>query len=283
MTDEMWWEVDVRLSDPEEEAYGLMLLGAVGSEDRGNGLVRCYLYGNSAALEKFRAALAEHSYTILEDRPSPQRNWVIESREHWPPVRVGALTIEPCLTLETAPEVEPDSLGETVRLIPGTGFGTGDHPSTVLALEVLQEQLKERRPPVMLDFGTGSGILSLAAARLGCPRIVAVDHDYISLVNARDNIVINGLQQRVELVCGDWDTLDFSVELAVANLYAELLVAKAHHFARLIRPHGLLLTSGILQDRFDDVRACFSQGVWRTLRTFEKGEWRGMVCERGAD
>jgi ribosomal protein L11 methyltransferase len=145
--------------------------------------------------------------------------------------------------------------GVVVTLDPGLAFGTGHHPTTALCLRWLDAAPLDRA--VLVDYGCGSGILAIAALKLGAARAVAVDHDPQALeatvVNAAENRVADRL-----LVCAPGDCPETGVDLLVANILAAPLVELAARFAGLVRPGGSLALSGVLRDQADAVWRAYS-------------------------
>jgi len=129
---------------------------------------------------------------------------------------------------------------------PGRGFGTGTHNTTRICLSFLEEVAEEVRPGRLLDVGTGSGILAIAGVKLGIPRALAVDIDREALENARENLVLNGVLDRVDLVAGEPGSVGASFPLLLANLHYYAFLKLSKELARLTAPGGYLVMSGFL-------------------------------------
>jgi len=161
--------------------------------------------------------------------------WILSPR----PVRVGSLRIVPA-HLET----EPGAL----RLIDAAAFGTGLHPTTALCLEALENAVRldaDVAAGAVLDVGTGSGILALAALLLGVPRATGIDIDDEALRTAAENARLNGLDGRLELAHATPETTEGRWPLVLANVLTAPLVDMAPALARLVGHHGRLILSGI--------------------------------------
>ena len=143
-----------------------------------------------------------------------------------------------------------------VRLDPGLAFGTGTHPSTALCLNWLDAHLAPGAR--LIDYGCGSGVLALAAAKLGAAEVHAFDIDPQALIATRDNARANGLQLRVHEQAG---TLPRAADVVVANILAGILCELAPRFAGLVRPGGELVLGGLMEHEAADVTeayaACF--------------------------
>ncbi len=157
-------------------------------------------------------------------------------------------------TFTILPEGEPLPAGESRPLILGKkgAFGSGEHETTASCLEELA-RLPGLAGMRALDLGSGTGILALAAIRLGARSVVAIDIDWRAALSCADNVRLNGLEAQVFSVCGELACLaagDF--DLVMANIYADLHLALAEDMTAKTRSGGFLLLSGIpLQDKFD--------------------------------
>lgn len=160
-----------------------------------------------------------------------------------------------------------DSGALNIRLDPGLAFGTGTHPSTRLCLRWLDANL--RRGDTVIDYGCGSGILAIAAMKLGASRAEGVDIDQQALLAARHNAMQNQVAAAFHAAADD---LTSQAEVVLANILANPLVVLAPLLARLTRPHGRIVLSGILAPQADEVRAAY--GPWFDMTTTEpEDEW----------
>lgn len=158
-----------------------------------------------------------------------------------------------------------------VRMDPGLAFGTGTHPTTALCLEWL-----DAHPPAgdeVVDFGCGSGVLALAALRLGARRASCFDIDPQALIAARDNAGANGLTARVRL-CDSAAAIPRGADLLLANILSGPLVALAPSFAEILRPTGALVLCGLMEPEAAEVALACS--AWFDMRTF--GVRESWVC-----
>jgi ribosomal protein L11 methyltransferase len=207
-----------------------------------------------------------------------EEDWANAWKEHFFAHRVGErLVIKPSWR-----EFEggPDDL--VVTLDPGMAFGTGLHPTTRLCLLGL-----ERAAPAgqaVLDVGTGSGILSLAAARLGAERVFAVDLDEVAVQTARANVAANGLADRIEVARGSVEAAPAgrSYDLVLANIIARVIIDLAPALAARVRPGGRLVASGVLDLRHDEVAAALGAVGLSVEETLREGDWTALLCARRA-
>jgi len=181
-----------------------------------------------------------------------ERDWVRVWMDHFHPMRFGQ-RLWICPTAQTPPD--PDAVN--IRLNPGLAFGTGTHPTTALCLEWLDGA--DLANQTVLDYGCGSGILAIAAAKLGARRVWAVDIDPQALLASDDNAAENEVEDRLELASPAALPVALAVDVLVANILAGVLVRLAPEFARRVKPGGRLVLSGILEPHADAVQTAFAQ------------------------
>lgn len=163
-----------------------------------------------------------------------------------------------------------------IRLDPGMAFGSGLHPSTQLCLRLLEEHLQPGWS--VADVGTGSGILAVAAAKLGAARVLAVDHDPLAAEVARANAAHNGVAEAVSVVVGNLlDPVPAPVDLILANLTADAVIPLAPQLVPRLRPGGLAILSGIADVREAEVRRAVGGAGLRLLQVAAQGEWRALL------
>ena len=207
-------------------------------------------------------------------RPVDDVDWAEAWKDGYAPQRIGRVVIVPSWLSEPigADEVE-------LRLDPGMAFGTGLHPSTRGCLALLQRV--SPMPPRVLDVGSGSGILALAALRLGAERAVCLDTDPVAVEATRANAAANGLADRVEAREG---TLPASPQatypLVLANLVASILVELAPSLAAHTEPGGTVIASGIIEGRTDEVLAGLAAAGLASEERLEDGEWTSLRVRR---
>jgi ribosomal protein L11 methyltransferase len=181
-------------------------------------------------------------------------------------------------------EVQPLPDDIVLRLDPGMAFGTGGHETTRLCLELL-ERIMDEMPllvsPSVLDLGTGSGILAMAAVRLGAGRVCAVDIDPLAVEVARENLAANGLAEQVELGTTPLESLNGSFDIILANILAEELVRLAPHLTERLAPGGTVVLSGILAEKEQLVRSGFAPYPLDYRETLHEGEWVALLYRKG--
>jgi ribosomal protein L11 methyltransferase len=206
-------------------------------------------------------------------------DWSTSWKANFKPLRIGRrLLIVP--SWEQA-EAGPDDV--VLSLDPGMAFGTGGHETTRLCLERLETVLLSRpsAPPAsVLDLGTGSGILAMAAARLGAGCVCAVDIDPEAVEVARENLAINGLTERIECSTTPLESLGGPFDVILANILAEELVRLAPQLTTRLACGGVLILSGILAEKEAFVRSGFAAQPLSYLETARQGEWVAMLYRK---
>jgi ribosomal protein L11 methyltransferase len=211
----------------------------------------------------------------LERREIEEEDWANGWKEHFHPLRIGNVVIKPSWReWDTAP-------GEIVlELDPGMAFGTGLHPTTALMLRAVQEHVQPGA--AVLDLGTGSGILALAAARLGA-RVTALDVSEVAVEAATRNVDENGLGGQIKVAHGSIDAVaGQTYDLLLANIIARVIADLAPALRDALRPGGILLASGIIEERADLVREALAAAGLHLIDDTCDGDWRLMVARRPA-
>ena len=198
-------------------------------------------------------ALAGDASRDLRIEHLAERDWERAWMDRFQPMRFGRrLWIRP-----SGSEIDQQD-AVVIDLDPGLAFGTGTHPTTALCLEWLDGQdLVGQR---LLDFGCGSGVLAIAAIKLGAHHAIAVDHDPQAVLATRDNAQRNRVGDRISVV----HSADFApqaVDLVVANILANVLIDLAQPIQDMLKTDGRLLLSGILCDQVDAVMQAYADGI----------------------
>jgi ribosomal protein L11 methyltransferase len=210
----------------------------------------------------------------MQRREIAEEDWANAWKEHFHPLKVGRVVIKPTWREWNA---TPDEI--VVELDPGMAFGTGLHPTTQLVLAALQSRVNPGME--ILDLGTGSGILAIAAARLGAT-VTALDISEVAVEVAVENVRQNRLQSAVHVGRGSIDAVrDRQFDLVFANIIAAVLAELAADLAQALRPGGELLGSGIIEERADLVRNAFTAAGLTLGEQACDGDW-WLICARAA-
>ena len=278
-------DVHLLAPSPDEELADLVLaeiddLGPIATEE---------IAAPAAALRIHFGHAAERDAAVLRLRARPwfhrltvhaldlsDEGWAERSQANLHALRIGDVVVAP--PWDCPASVERDEIA-LVIIQPSMGFGTGHHATTRLCLAALQ-RLSLRESSV-LDVGTGSGVLAITAVRLGAARAVGVDIDPDALASARENLLLNGVTDRIELQEADLAMLGgVAANVVTANLTGALLVRLASRLASLVQPGGHLVLSGFLLEEEAAVRAAFAPWTAHATGEFE-GEWGGLTVRVG--
>ncbi len=233
------------------------------------------LEGRLEALQDALAKLPEFGVigagTELTLRYVEEADWATAWKAYYKPMRIGKhLVVTP--PWET-PELGSDDLAIVVD--PGMAFGTGSHPTTQLCLIALEEYVKPGM--AVADVGTGSGILAIAAAKLGAATVSANDNDPLAVKIAAENAAVNGVMVAVA------ETLPPDpYAVVVANILADVIIGMAGQLAAWTIPSGTLIASGIIDTREADVRQAVEAAGFTSKDTRHQGEWVALVFARQA-
>jgi ribosomal protein L11 methyltransferase len=209
-------------------------------------------------------------------------DWSSNWKDHFKPLRIGnRLVIKP--TWESFPATGDDII---LELDPGMAFGTGTHPTTMLCLSILEGILSgenigsgsaNKKYRTVLDVGTGSGILSIAAALLGAESVTAIDIDPDTIPVATDNCILNRVASSVTASDTPLHLISGSFDVILANILAEELVRLAQELVQRLSPDGILILSGILTEKEDLVVGGFSNFNVTLSEIAREGEWSCIV------
>ena len=255
----------IDLPDADHATLDLLVdLGALDVELSQNGALSALL-PDSITPEQVSYVVGVESVAVLPAKGRDEGSvWVLSPRA----IRTGRIRIVPA---HVGPE--PGAL----KLIDASAFGTGLHPTTAMCLEVLDEEVQIAVPNDVLDVGTGSGVLALAALMLGVPAALGIDVDDDALGVAAENARLNGLGERLKLARGGPESLTGTWPLVFANLVAAPLIEMAAHLVRHVGHHGVLVLSGIPASVEPDVERTYRNLGMALLRVKSRAGWVALV------
>ncbi len=279
-----WLEISITSSPAQRELLipGLTELGCRGFQELDDTLL-CYFdksQWNPGSYELFRRDLHEilRTFSVNADiryRDIEDTNWNEEWERSLAPIEIGTrLVVKPTWTQYAATR---DRI--IIEIDPKMSFGTGYHESTRLILTLMEEQV--RAGDTVLDIGTGTGILAIAAVKLGARHATGIDIDEWSITNAKENVVKNGVEDRVRILSDHPSTLrSGSYSLIAANIMASTIIELLPEMCRLLAPSGRLFLSGLLDNDGETInRALADNGLHPTARASEN-EWIAIVAVR---
>ena len=202
---------------------------------------------------------------VLEDQ-AWERAWL----DHFQPIRFG----ERLWICPTGKQVCADD-PVVIRLDPGLAFGTGTHPTTALCLEWLDSA--DVQGKTLVDFGCGSGILAIAALKLGAAQVIAVDHDPQAIIATNNNAERNNVSDRLLAVSSD-DFQPQHADIVMANILANILIELAPLISGLVKPGGKLVLSGILHDQAAKVISAYNECSFTAPA--QKEDWVRLQAQR---
>lgn len=237
---------------------------------------------NPAILPQIKAKVIELAEFGLDYLPGEvivkdidNQKWATAWKKYYHPVRVTRhLTIVPSWL-----EYKPSQIDEKlITLDPGMAFGTGTHPTTRLMLEALSIVI--RGGETLLDVGTGSGVLSIAAKHFGVNQIIATDIDDIAVAKAQENLALNPIAQDIDVHVSDLlqDVVAENVDIIVANILAEVIHPLIPQAWDKLRLGGYFLTSGIIKDKFEEIRDAQIAAGFEIEQVLQIGDWYGLIA-----
>ena len=211
----------------------------------------------------------------LRQRVVKEQDWESAWKEHFHPLRVG-LRLVICPTWREHAPAESDVV---IMLDPGMAFGTGHHPTTRTCLETLERLV--RPGDRLLDVGCGSGILSIAAVKLGALCAIGLEIDPTAAKAAQENVRTNGQQSSVQIATGTLPSPlapDQGFDLVVANISGRVVTDLAHHLVGVMASGGRLIASGIIDDRSDEVVAALERSGAGIDQRLIDGDWVTLLA-----
>lgn len=218
---------------------------------------------------------------MIQPLPEPhyetiqEQNWMEAWKQHYHPLKVGGR-----LLVLPAWMASKDTTRIAVRIEPGMAFGTGVHPTTQLTLQLLERHVEPGRS--VIDIGCGSGILAIAAAKLGAAPVLAVDIDAVALDNARHNAALNAVDIEIgegsvgELLAGKFGFNQ--AEVVLANILAPVLVRLLDQgLSRLLKPNGALILSGVLMAQESELRRALDNHALRVIDELRIDDWVALA------
>jgi ribosomal protein L11 methyltransferase len=292
-----WLEIAVIVAPDDEEAVSEVLrshAGGVAIEERANTSsdeahrlsLKAYLPRDERLPSRRRAlrrALSRlelsQPLAMLRSHTVHEEDWANAWKKHFHVQHVGRLVVRPRWRRYRA---KADEI--VILLDPGMAFGTGQHPTTRMCLLALQERLTAGAR--VLDLGTGSGILAIAAALLGAADVVALDSDPLAVDIARANVAANGVEEKVDVAEGSlgaaWPfdgAWQRRFDCVVANISSATIIELAGELVGAVKAGAIGIAGGISRERVDDCRLALEQAGARVTARLSDGDWRTLLFE----
>ena len=254
------------------------------TEPKGDVLVKCFLpvdiaEENIRAIVRDLEALRERSRGFVSPgtletgrREIEGDDWIDVWKKHFRPIRIGGRVV-------VCPEwiaYEPKEGEAVVRLDSNMAFGTGEHETTSMCLELLQKYL--RAGDTVVDVGCGSGILGIAALLLGAKFAYMTDIDYVAVRSAEHNAALNGVAERAKIALSDLlESAEVRGDVMTANITADILCRLSGSIPVNLKAGGTLILSGIIEPKLAQVIAAYEAVGLRLLEQRQQGEWYALA------
>ena len=207
-------------------------------------------------------------------------DWAEAWKAHYQPLRVGQRLLIRPLWIDI--EIEPGDI--EIALDPGMAFGTGTHPTTQLCLEALERVIAPAQD--VLDLGSGSGILAIAAAKLGARKVLALDIDPIAVDATADNARENRVEDKIIAECGSLETVLGAArrfDLVIVNILARVIMQLTEGgLGEIVRPGGAAIFSGIIDSQLAEVEAALLRTGLQPYARYQRGDWMLVEAQRPA-
>ncbi len=205
-----------------------------------------------------------------------EEEWSTAWKKYYKPVKVSEkITITP--TWEEYVPVETDEI--IIELDPGMAFGTGTHPTTVLSLQALENYIQPGDR--VIDVGTGSGVLSIAAVLLGAKEVQAFDLDELAVKVSKTNAKLNNVDDKITSMQNDLlKGVEDQVDLIVSNILAEIIIQFTEDAYNNLKEEGIFITSGIIQGKKEEVKSSLLTAGFRIVEMNQMEDWISIVAQK---
>ncbi len=259
---------------PEEMISLINSGGPLGLWETDPFAVNAYFSARNARLERQLEKLFPG--TAFEWRKEESRDWVKEYEESLNPIKVGKrFVITPFSDIDNVRDLRIGSR-TAIKLVPGEAFGTGEHYTTSSSIAMMEKIGKF--PSSVIDVGTGTGVLAIAARHLGAKRVFACDIDPVACRVARETIEMN--RMKIPVFASGPEAVSGKFGLVIANILAQTLIDLSRELTRLNRQNGYLILSGISVEMGMNIKAIYSSLGYRLLEASSDGEWWTMLFAR---
>ncbi|MFP4697879.1 MAG: 50S ribosomal protein L11 methyltransferase [Eubacteriales bacterium] len=212
---------------------------------------------------------------IIETKEIDEKDWANNWKKYFKPFRVDKNIIIKPSWEEMDFAYENDII---LELDPGMAFGTGTHETTSLCINMINKYIQ--RNLIVYDIGCGSGVLGIAAAKLGASKVICTDIDPNAVAVAKENINKNKVSSNVSVKQGDLvDTINEKSDIVVANILADVIIKLTENIKKVLKTNGLFIMSGIILEKVKEVKSSLIKNGLSIIETKEKGEWAVIVAK----
>ena len=270
-------------SDLEQGAWEIAHIDLIDEDllasDRNNSVIHIYI-SNDSNITESTGYLTEHlknsgiPFEICKDEIS-ELEWENNWKQFFKCTEIGKrLCIRPSWEKYNNKENR-----KVLSIDPGAAFGTGTHSTTSMCLKILDDTVKGGE--TLLDIGSGSGILSIAAVLLGVQKSTGVDIDPVAVKVAKENAELNGISDKTEYLVGDLnDKIHDTYDIVVANIVADVIIALCKDVKKLMNKNGKFICSGIIDIRENDVKKALEENGIKIIREERDNNWVAFLCEK---
>ncbi|MEJ8554314.1 50S ribosomal protein L11 methyltransferase [Tepidibacter sp. Z1-5] len=224
-------------------------------------------------LPTYGIEIGEGSVNISE---VDEQDWANSWKQYYKPAKVG----EKIVVKPTWEEYEKNDGDIVIELDPGMAFGTGTHETTTMCIRELEKRINNE--DVVFDIGCGSGILSIAAAKLGAKKTIGVDLDEVAVKVSKENAELNNVDSSVEIRYGNlMNVVTEKADIVVANIIADIIAILAKDVSNFLNDEGIFIASGIILDKIEFVKAALLENNFEILEVNTMGEWSAIVSKKG--
>ena len=269
--DELYWDyIDEKLLENDTEETKIM---AYFSEEETN------LPEKIAVIKEKIRNLTEFGLSIgsgtVELSNVNQEDWESAWKQYFKPVHVtDRIVVKP-----EWEEYSPQEGEIVIEIDPGMAFRTGTHETTSMCINQIEKNLKAG--DMVIDIGSGSGILSMAAVLLGAEKATGVDLDPVAVRVALENVELNNLQDKIEILHGNLtDVIREKADIVVANIMADIILILLEDVREFIKDDGLFISSGIIQEKRAAVEARLLEKNFSIVEVETKGEWCAITAQK---
>ncbi|KGG81358.1 ribosomal protein L11 methyltransferase [Caloranaerobacter azorensis H53214] len=203
-----------------------------------------------------------------------EKDWANSWKKYYKPKKIG----EKIVVKPSWESYEKKSDDIVIELDPGMAFGTGTHETTIMCIKKLEKYVHQH--DIVFDIGCGTGILSIAAAKLGAISTIGIDLDEVSVKVAKENVRKNGVANTVQIRKGNLlDVVDGKANVIVANIIAEVIIKLAEVVPKFLLEDGVFIASGIILDKIKDVKAALDKNGLEVIDEMKMGEWACLVSK----